>query len=162
HGRRAQHARLAELHQRGALGIGLPVARDGDRAQLIVRTIVGTSHAETVATASDAHGRVGGVTDPKEELLLYLQRGRDALVWKLDGLSEYDARRPLTPTSTNLLGIVKHVASVESEYFGIVFNRPFPEELPWFAEDAEVNADMWATPDQSREDITGLYRRVWA
>lgn len=101
------------------------------------------------------------MSDAKEDLLHYLQRGRDALLWKLDGLSEYDARRPLTQTGTNLLGIVKHVASVEAEYFGLVFGRPFPEPLPWFDESAEPNADMWATSDQSRDDITGLYRRVW-
>ena len=98
----------------------------------------------------------------KAHLMRYLQSGREALVWKLDGLSEYDARRPMTPTGTNLLGIVKHVASVESEYFGVCFDRPFPEPLPWFTEEAEVNADMWATADQSREDIVGMYRRVWA
>jgi uncharacterized damage-inducible protein DinB len=102
------------------------------------------------------------VTDPaKENLLEYLQRGRDALLWKLDGLSEYDARRPLTPTGTNILGVVKHVASVEAGYLGDSFGRPYPEPLPWFADDAEPNADMWATAEQPREDIVGLYRRVW-
>ncbi|WP_433203623.1 DinB family protein [Dactylosporangium sp. CS-047395] len=99
----------------------------------------------------------------KDDLRQYLQRGRDALVWKLDGLSEYDARRPLVPTGTNLLGLVKHVASVEAGYFGETFGRPFPEPLPWFDDDdAEVNADMWVTPQESRQDIVGLYRRVWA
>jgi hypothetical protein len=98
----------------------------------------------------------------KDDLHRYLQRGRDALVWKLDGLDEYDARRPLTPTGTNLLGLVKHVASVEAGYLGDTFGRPFPEPLPWFDDDAEPNADMWATPDESRADIVGLYKRVWA
>lgn len=97
----------------------------------------------------------------KAELQQYLQRGRDALVWKLDGVSEYDVRRPMTPTGTNLLGIVKHVASVEAGYLGDTFGRRFPEPLPWFDDDAELNADMWATPDQSREYIVGLYHRVW-
>ena len=82
-------------------------------------------------------------------------------MWKLDGLSEYDVRRPLTPTGTNLLGLVKHVASVSAEYFGSVFERPFPEPLPWFEEGAEDNADMWATAEESREQIVGLYERVW-
>ena len=92
----------------------------------------------------------------------YLQTGRDALVWKLEGLSEYDIRRPMTPTSTNLLGIVKHVASVEAGYLGEVMGRPFPEPIPWSEDDAEPNADMWATAAETREDIVGLYRRVWA
>jgi uncharacterized damage-inducible protein DinB len=98
----------------------------------------------------------------KAVLLRYLQEARDALLWKLEGLSEYDVRRPLVPTGTNLLGLVKHVASTEAGYLGDVFGRPFPEPLPWFDDDAEPNADMWATADQSRQDIVELYRRVWA
>lgn len=100
--------------------------------------------------------------DPKAELKRYLQRARDAALWKLEGLGEYDVRRPLTPTGTNLLGLVKHLASVEAGYFGETFGRPFPEALPWFEEDAEPNADMWATADESRDDIVAFYRRVWA
>src|SRR5580692_9565712 len=103
------------------------------------------------------------ISDPKSDLHSYLQRARDALVWKLDGLSEYDIRRPLTPTGTNLLGLVKHVAGVELGYFGDTFGRPFGEPLPaGFDEDAEPNAEMWAAPDESREQIIGLYRRAWA
>ena len=101
-------------------------------------------------------------SDPKAELRRYLQDGRDALLWKLDGLSEYDVRRPLVPTGTNLLGLVKHVASVEAGYLGDTFGRPFAE-LSWDdVDDAEPNADMWATAEESREHIVGLYRRVWA
>jgi hypothetical protein len=101
-------------------------------------------------------------SDQKSDLHRYLRTGREALVWKLDGLSEYDVRRPLTPTGTNLLGLVKHLATVETGYFGEVFGRPSGESLSWFAEDAEMNADMWATADELREQIVGLYRRVWA
>jgi uncharacterized damage-inducible protein DinB len=106
---------------------------------------------------------LSGVTgaDPKAELRRYLQTGRDALLWKLDGLSEYDIRRPMVATGTNLLGVVKHVASVEAGYFGGTFGRPFPDPLPWLDDTAEPNADMWATVDESREQIVGLYRRVW-
>jgi hypothetical protein len=99
--------------------------------------------------------------EPKATLQHYLRIAREAVVWKLDGLSEYDARRPLTPTGTNLLGLVKHLAGVEAGYFGETFGRPFPEPLPWLADDAEVDADMWATAEESRADILGLYRRVW-
>jgi uncharacterized damage-inducible protein DinB len=97
----------------------------------------------------------------KQDLQRYLQAAREALLWKLEGLSEYDVRRPLVPTGTNLLGLVKHVASVELGYLGETFDRPSDESLPWFEEDAEPNADMWATPDESREVIIGLYHRVW-
>jgi hypothetical protein len=101
-------------------------------------------------------------TDPKADLHRYLQQARDALVWKLDGLSEYDVRRPMTPTGTNLLGLVKHVASTEFGYFGDTFDRPTPEPMPWLDAGAEPNAEMWATLDESREQIIALYHRAWA
>jgi uncharacterized damage-inducible protein DinB len=101
-------------------------------------------------------------SDAKADLQRYLQAGRAALLWKLDGLSEYDVRRPLTPTGTNLLGLVKHLASVELGYFGATFQRPSAEPQPWLGDDAEPNADMWATADETREQIVALYRRAWA
>lgn len=88
----------------------------------------------------------------------YLRVQRDHLLAKLDGLDERDVRWPMTPTGSNLLGIVKHVASVQLGYFGEVFGRPSGRELPWFADDAEVNADMWAPADQTREEIVDLHR----
>jgi uncharacterized damage-inducible protein DinB len=96
--------------------------------------------------------------DEKETLHRYLRAQRDSLLSKLDGLGEYDVRRPMTPTGTNLLGIVKHVASVEIGYLGDVFGRPSGRELPWFADDAETNADMWVPADQTREEIVELHR----
>ncbi|MDX3095003.1 DinB family protein [Streptomyces sp. ME19-03-3] len=101
--------------------------------------------------------------NPKADLLRYLQHARDTLVWKTAGLSEYDVRRPLTPTGTNLLGLVKHAAGVELGYLGDTFGRPFfdAERPSWYREDAETNADMWATADESREEILGLYRQAW-
>jgi uncharacterized damage-inducible protein DinB len=100
-------------------------------------------------------------SDEKADLHRYLQAAREAVLWKLDGLSEYDVRRPLVPTGTNLLGLVKHLASVEVAYFGEVFGRRPDERLPWLEEDAEPNSDMWATADETREQIVGLYQRVW-
>ena len=102
------------------------------------------------------------MSDQKQTLVHYLQGARDAVLWKLDGVSEYDVRRPLTPTGTNLLGLVKHLASNELGYFGDTFGRPSGIELPWYADGAEPNADMWATPDESRGEVVDLYRRAWA
>ncbi len=101
-------------------------------------------------------------SDPKAMLQRYLQIARDALVWKLDGLGEYDVRRPLVPTGTNLLGLVKHVASVEAGYLGDVFGRPFPEPVPGLDPDAEVNADMFASADETRDEIVAFSHRVRA
>src|SRR6201994_1464341 len=101
-------------------------------------------------------------SDPKKDLHRYPQDAGEAPLWKLDGLTEYNIRRPMVPTGTNLLGLIKHVASVELGYFGDTFGRPSGERLPWLEDDAEPNADMWATAEESREQITGLYRRAWA
>ena len=100
--------------------------------------------------------------DPRPELKEDLDEARKSLLWKLEGLSEYDVRRPMVRTGTNLLGLVKHVATMEVGYFGDTFGRPFDEPLPWFTRDAEPNADMWATATESREQIVGLYRRACA
>jgi hypothetical protein len=100
------------------------------------------------------------VADPKADLHRYLQDAREALLWKLDGLSEYDIRRPLTPTGTNLLGLLKHLTFVEMGYFGETFGRPCADQLAW--DESDPYADMFATPDESRDFVTGLYRRAWA
>ena len=98
--------------------------------------------------------------DEKTTLHRYLRSARQDLLAKLDGLSEYDVRRPLTPTGTNLLGLVKHLAFTESGYLGETFGRPLGEPL---AEDEDnPNADLYATAEESREQITGHYREVWA
>jgi len=88
-----------------------------------------------------------------------IRRTRQALVWKLDGLSEYDVRRPLTATGTNLLGLVKHLATVEAWYFGEVFGRPYPEPLGRW-QDAD-GSDLWVTPDETREQIIDFYQGAW-
>lgn len=89
----------------------------------------------------------------------YLDSAREGLLWKLEGLSDYDIRRPLTRTGTNLLGIVKHVAMVESGYLGSCLGRPVPDPLPHFDE-AEANSDMWAGADESRDFTVDFYHRV--
>jgi len=99
---------------------------------------------------------------PKETLVRYLQDAREAVVWKVEGLSDYDARRPLTPTGTNLLGLVKHLASIELGYFGDTFGRPSGIPLPWHDDDADPNDDLYLAADESREWVLDLYRTAWA
>lgn len=97
----------------------------------------------------------------KAVLHRYLSSARENLRWKLAGLSEYDARRPLTPTGTNLLGLLKHSATAAYGYFGETFARPYEDGLPWMANGGTDNGDMWATADESWEFIVGLYQRAW-
>ena len=106
---------------------------------------------------------MSAVSDLKEELHRKLQASRAALLSKLDNLSEYDRRRPMTPTGTNLLGLVKHLAGLEYAYLGEPFGYPAQESMSWI-EDGSIwqGADMWAKPDESSEYVTGLYRRACA
>jgi uncharacterized damage-inducible protein DinB len=103
--------------------------------------------------------------DPKAVLHHYLQETRDALVWKLDGVDEHDARLPRTPTGNNLLGLLKHCLNVEAGYFGPTFGRDFPtpEELvPMEAFDEDPQADWYASANETKDGLIDLYRRVWA
>lgn len=101
------------------------------------------------------------MSDLKEELHRELKASRGVLLSKLDGLSDYDLRRPMTPTGTNLLGLVKHLAGIEYGYLGESFGHPAPESIPWI-EDGSIwrGADMWAKPGESTSYVTGLYRRA--
>jgi hypothetical protein len=101
-------------------------------------------------------------TDLTEVLLSRLQQEREQMVATHDGLSEYDVRRPMTPSGTSLLGLVKHVASVELGYLGDSLGRPHGIELTWTQEEAFESADMWAQADESREWLLGVYRQSWA
>jgi hypothetical protein len=94
--------------------------------------------------------------DEKSALLGYLRDRRADLLAKLDGLGEYDVRRPMTPTGTNLLGLVKHVAHVQLGYLGDVFGRPGGRPYPW-DDGGEPDADMWAAAEESRADVLELY-----
>jgi hypothetical protein len=66
------------------------------------------------------------------------------------------------PSGTNLLGLVKHLVGIELGYLGACVGRPSPATLPW-EDDGSVwqSADMWATADQSRDYLLGLYHRAW-
>ncbi|WP_309113085.1 DinB family protein [Saccharothrix sp.] len=91
-----------------------------------------------------------------------LREVREVMLRKLDGLSEYDVRRPLTATGTNLLGLVKHLTVTEARYFGEVFGRPFPEPVLRWDDLERRGTDLWVTEHETREEITDRYRRAWA
>jgi hypothetical protein len=90
-----------------------------------------------------------------------LRDARETILWKLDGLGEYDVRRPLTATGTNLLGLVKHLSVWEARYFGEVFGRPCPQPPPRWDDAGSNGTDMWATEHETRAEISNRYRRVW-
>jgi uncharacterized damage-inducible protein DinB len=104
------------------------------------------------------------LTQPKAALHHYLQSLRETLLWKLDGLSERALRMPRTPTGTNLIGVVKHMANVEIGYFGDTFDRPWPTPEERASDDdfaTDPQADWYATEDETCDGIIDFYRRVW-
>ncbi len=131
-----------------------------------VRVTVGGALGRCCQVGARAQtGRVSTPLDAKTVLQRYLQGARGSLLWKLDGLDEYQVRLPHTPTGTNLLGIVKHALNVELGYFGVTFGRewPTPEEVvsdEQFKADPQI--DFSATEDETASGIADLYRRVWA
>lgn len=100
-------------------------------------------------------------TEVKDDLHEYFRGARETLLWKLDGLGEYDIRRPMTPTGTNLLGLVKHQATTNISYFCKPFGRSHDLPLPWMHGAVEPGASLWATADESSEQIVELYRQTW-
>jgi len=98
------------------------------------------------------------MTETKDELLLSLRQARSGLLRGVEGLGEYEIRRPMTPTGTNLLGLVKHVASVQLGYLGDVFGRPSSVPLPWFSPRAAPDDDLWVPATQSTAEILELHR----
>ena len=101
--------------------------------------------------------------EPKAILAHYLQRARDGLLLKLDGLSERELRMPRTPTGTSLLGILKHCANVEWGYLGMTFGREFPRPellVPYDAYAADPQADWYATEDETAAGLLDLYHLV--
>ncbi|WP_435148109.1 DinB family protein [Micromonospora aurantiaca (nom. illeg.)] len=103
--------------------------------------------------------------DPKAALHHYLRAIRENLIWKLDGLSERDARLPRTATGNNFLGLLKHCLNVEAGYFGQAFGREFPTPAELVAAetfDADPQADWYAREDETKDGLIDLYRRVGA
>ncbi|MEU0549693.1 DinB family protein [Micromonospora sp. NPDC005979] len=103
--------------------------------------------------------------DTKAAMHYYHRRHRDDLIWKLDGISERDARTPRTTTGNNMLGVVKHCLNVEAAYFGTTFGREFPtpqELVPLTAFDDDPQADWYAYENETKDGLIDLYRRVGA
>lgn len=107
----------------------------------------------------------------KDYLYAELREASQSVLAKLEGLSEYDLRRPLTATGTNLLGLIKHLAIWQARYLGEVFGLPSvdPVAARVNAEGSDnsepdgstLGADLWVRASETSDEIVALYRRVW-
>ena len=95
----------------------------------------------------------------KDSLHASLNRHRDVVLWKLEGLDDASLRRAVVPSGTTLLGLVKHLAAVEYSWFCETFEREM-EPLPVDPDDPD--ADLRAEPDETTADIVEFYRRARA
>ncbi|MFE0173338.1 DinB family protein [Streptomyces sp. NPDC059002] len=98
----------------------------------------------------------------KESLHAALDRHRDAVLWKLEGLDEDQLRRPVAPSGMTLLGLVKHLAGAELGWFCLTFGRgcePLPFEVEGEVEGDEAS-DWYVAADESAEDILDFYARA--
>ena len=95
----------------------------------------------------------------KESLRVALDRHRDAILWKLEGLDDEQLRRSMVPSGTSLLGLVKHVAAVEYGWFCDTFGRE-AEPLPF--DDDDPDADLRVEPDETTADLLAFYGRARA
>ncbi|HEY6277500.1 MAG TPA: DinB family protein [Streptosporangiaceae bacterium] len=93
----------------------------------------------------------------KESLHVSLDRHRDVVLWKLDGLNDEQLRRPMTPSGTSLLGLVKHLAAVDYVWFCETFGRD-TEPLPF--DDDDPDADLRVEPGETTGDIVAFYGRA--
>lgn len=98
----------------------------------------------------------------KDDLWCRLRDARATMLAAVDGLSEYDLRRPMTMSGTNLLGLVKHLAGEEYGYLGETFNRPPIQRPSWFRDNPYNEIDMWALPEEPSNYIIGVYRDATA
>ncbi|MGH2808387.1 MAG: DinB family protein [Actinomycetota bacterium] len=104
--------------------------------------------------------RPGPLTgDEKETLHFSLKRHRNAVLWKLEGLDDDQLRRPMTPSGTNIIGLVKHLASVEYTWFCQTFGRE-SHAVPF--DEADPDADMRAAPGETTAAIVDYYARARA
>ena len=101
--------------------------------------------------------RVPFTGEEKISLRTSLDRHRDVVLWKIEGLDDEQLRSPLTPSGTSLLGLVKHLAAVEYGWFCETFGRE-TEPLPF--EEDDPDADLRVTPDESTADVIAFYGRA--
>lgn len=95
----------------------------------------------------------------KDVLWGLLDLNRDVMVWKLAGLSDEDMRRPMVPSGTSLLGMVKHLGAVEYGWFSLTFGRE-TEPLPFVDDDPD--ADLRIRDDETTADVLAFYERARA
>lgn len=103
--------------------------------------------------------RVPFTGDEKTSLHVSLNRHRDAVLWKLEGVDDESLRRPMTPSGTTMLGLAKHLGYVEFGWFSATFGR---EVEPMTFDENDPEADLRIEPGETTADVLAFYARARA
>jgi hypothetical protein len=98
------------------------------------------------------------VADERTTLDAFLDFYRAAMVAKVRGVSEEDARRRLVPSETTLGGLIKHLARVEESWFQHRLAQIPVEELPLLAQAIDdEDSDFRMQDDETVETLIAVY-----
>jgi hypothetical protein len=103
----------------------------------------------------DSRWALGSVTDERTVLAGFLEFQRDALERKLAGLGDSQLRmRPVPPSEISLIGLVRHIASVERWYFQNVLTGSDATSLYLY----ETNEAFLAVDDANGTEALATWR----
>jgi hypothetical protein len=92
--------------------------------------------------------------EPIEMIGAFLDFQRATLLWKVSGLTEEELRRPMVPSGTCLLALVKHSAAVETSWFQTKF-AGLDVPNTWSPEDPD--GDWRLEPGETAESVIASY-----
>ncbi|MFC8038880.1 DinB family protein [Paenarthrobacter sp. NPDC057355] len=102
-----------------------------------------------------------GKDDRRAQLREYLNDAREAILWKCEGLSDAQARTPLTPTGTHVMGLLLHLAVTESQYFISCLGREIENAVIRHVIEADdAQADFLPPPGMTLADAVKIYRET--
>ena len=112
-----------------------------------------------------AHGPDARIEPPRqvgerETLESVLDFYRDTILWKVSGMSDEEIRRVIVPSGWSPLGMVKHLAYVERNWFRVRFAGESDLPVPWTDDDPD--ADFRVEPGETTEAILRFYREEFA
>ncbi|MDJ0354486.1 DinB family protein [Pseudarthrobacter sp. PH31-O2] len=99
--------------------------------------------------------------DRATQLREYLNDAREAILWKCEGLSDAQARTPLTPTGTHVMGLLLHLAVTESQYFISCLGREIENPvIQGVIASRDAQADFLPPPNMTLADAVEIYRET--
>ncbi len=115
-----------------------------------------------MSTADSSRARLGDAFIPehrlgeRDMLLAYLDRQRELVFWKLEGLSDDAARAVSTASGLTIHGLVRHLESVERWWVRDRFAGQVGLHYAWTDEDPD--GELHVPADVTLESLLAAYR----